>query len=223
MAEAGAAVVAVGRDKARLDNTTAEIRAAGRECVGVVADITSDDAPARIVGAAVQSFGGLDCLVHNAGIFHYGALSETSLSDLDLQYATHLRAPFALTREALPQLGPGSAVLVIGSNLAHHGMANTSAYSASKGGVEALVRALAVELGPRGIRVNSLSPGVTRTPMTTSITDSPSATAGVLAATPIGRLGETDDIAAAATFLCSDAASFIVGTSLVIDGGQSVR
>lgn len=218
---AGARVVLVGRDRQRLAATTRGVREAGTECIELTADITADGAGEKVVEAAVKAFGRIDSIVHNAGVLLLNSLEEATTEELDIQYRIHLRAPFELTKAALPHLGRGSSVVFIGSNLVHHGLPGTSTYSASKGGVEALARTLAIELAPRGIRVNVLSPGVTRTPMTVRITEHPEVLKAVLAVTPIGRLGEVEDIAAAVTFLTSDAAGFIVGATLLIDGGQS--
>ena len=223
LAAAGASVAVVGRDAVRLASTAEQIRAAGGTALEIIADVVDDAAPGRIVAETVAELGGIDLLVHNAGVFLMSGVDETDLDAFDAQFATHVRAPFALTQAALPHLGEGSSIVFVGSNLAHHGLAGTAAYSASKAAVEALSRTLAVELGPRGIRVNAVSPGVTRTPMTAQLTDDPGATAGVISVTPIGRLGEVEDIAAAVTYLSSDAAGFVVGTSLLVDGGQNAR
>lgn len=218
---AGARVVLVGRDRERLAATTKGVRESGAECIELAADITADGSAERVVEAAVKTFGRVDSLVHNAGVLLLNSLEEATTEELDIQYRIHLRAPFELTKAALPHLGKGSSIVFIGSNLVHHGLPGSSTYSASKGGVEALARTFAIELAPRGIRVNVLSPGVTRTPMTVRITDHPEVLKAVLEVTPIGRLGEVEDIAAAVAFLISDAAGFIVGATLLIDGGQS--
>lgn len=221
LALAGARVVLVGRDRERLAATTKALRTGGAECIELKADITADGAAEKVVEAAVKAFGRIDSLVHNAGVLLLNSLDEASTEELDIQYRIHLRAPFELTRAALPHLGKGSSIVFIGSNLVHHGLPGSATYSASKGGVEALARTLAIELAPRGIRVNVLSPGVTRTPMTVRITEHPEVLKAVLAVTPIGRLGEVEDVAAAVAFLTSDAAGFVVGATLLIDGGQS--
>jgi NAD(P)-dependent dehydrogenase (short-subunit alcohol dehydrogenase family) len=223
LAAAGAQVVVTGRDADRLAATAAGIRADGGECLEVVGDIQQDGETARVVDAAVGRYGSIELLVHNAGIFLFKPLEATTLDELDAQYNTHVRAPFALTTAAVPHMPKGSAIVFIGSNLVHHGLEMTSAYSASKAATEALSQTLAVELGPKGIRCNVVSPGVTRTPMTQPLQDDPDMEAGVLSVTPIGRLGEVEDIADAVAYLGSDAAGFVTGATLIVDGGQNAR
>lgn len=218
---AGARVVAVGRDRDRLATTAETVRAAGAECREIVVDVTEDVAADRIVEGSLDAFGAIDCVVPNAGIFRGGHLLETTLEELDLQYATHIRAAFALTKAAVPHMLPGSSIVFIGSNLAHHGHPGTSAYSAVKGAVEVMARTLAVELGPKGIRVNAVSPGLVRTPMTVDVTQDASIEAAIVEATPIRRVGEVEDVAAAVTYLSSDLAGYVAGATLVIDGGSS--
>ena len=221
LAAAGANVVLTGRDAGRLGNTAAAIRSAGGECLEVVGDIQEDGEAARVVEAAVASYGSIELLVHNAGIFLFKPLEATTVEELDAQYNTHLRAPFALTTAAVAHMPKGSAIVFIGSNLAHHGLECTSAYSASKAAVEALSQTLAVELGPKGIRSNVVSPGVTRTPMTQQLQDTPEMEAGVISVTPIGRLGEVEDIADAVAYLASDAAASVTGAVLSVDRGTA--
>lgn len=223
LAGAGARVALTGRDAGRLSATAAAIRDAGGEALELVGDIQQGDEAARVVAATVQRWGSIELLVHNAGVFLFRPLEQTTLDELDTQYATHLRAPFALTAAAVPHMPAGSAIVFVGSNLAHHGLEMTSAYSASKAAVEALSQTLAVELGPKGIRCNVVSPGVTRTPMTQQLQDDPEMSAGVISVTPIGRLGEVEDIADAVGYLGSDASSWVTGATLVIDGGQNAR
>jgi NAD(P)-dependent dehydrogenase (short-subunit alcohol dehydrogenase family) len=218
LARAGANLVLVGRDQVRLTRAEAAVRAAGRDALTVVVDVTEPGAPDRMVQRTVERYGAIDMIIHSAGSFLFKPAAETSSDDLDRLLDVHVRAPFALARAALPHLRRGSSLVFIGSNLAHYALPGTSAYAASKAAEEALARNLAVELAPRGVRVNSISPGVIKTAMTAHL-QTPEATARVIAKIPLGRMGEPEDVAAAVTYLCSDAARHVTGTSLVIDGG----
>jgi NAD(P)-dependent dehydrogenase (short-subunit alcohol dehydrogenase family) len=220
MAGAGARVVLVARDGERLASLREEIMADGGECETVRADLTASDAAERIVAAALDAFGRIDCLVNNAGIFKVGPFAEAAPGDLDAQYAINVRAPYVLTQAVMPHLTSGATVIFIGSNLAQYALAGTAAYSATKGAVEAMARVLAIELAPRGIRVNTVAPGTIRTPMTSHL-DDPSLFEAEIGRTPARRIGAPADIAAAVLYLGSDASAFTVGSVLTIDGGAS--
>ncbi|HEY2700650.1 MAG TPA: SDR family oxidoreductase [Pseudonocardiaceae bacterium] len=217
-AACGADVVAIGRDKTRLDAVAEGIAAAGGTISPAAIDLTGDDGPRRAVEHALDAFGRLDIIVHNAGTFAFEVFAQTSLASLDSQWLSNVRAPFALMQAALPHLKPGSAVVFVGSNVTAVGFPQTAAYSATKGGVEAMARALSIELAPRGIRVNIVSPGMTRTRMTARFED-PVLEREALDATPTGTLGEPQDIANAVVFMSSDLSRYVLGTTLVVDGG----
>jgi NAD(P)-dependent dehydrogenase (short-subunit alcohol dehydrogenase family) len=224
MAEAGANLVLVGRDMERLRETVAAVTARGVAAEAVAVELTADEAPAAIVSAAVRRFGGLNVLVNCAGIFEPQPFETQPLESFDRQMAVNVRAPFALTQAALPYLRPGGAVVNISSIAGYSGFPQSAAYCASKGAVELMTRALAAELGPQGVRVNCVAPGNIRTPMN----------AGQFAAsreyersleekTPLGRIGETEDIAAAVVYLASPAAKFVNGASWLVDGGSAAQ
>lgn len=219
VATAGADVAIVGRDHARLEETAQRIREAGRTVASVAADLTDDDAGVRVVGAAVESLGGLDGIVHAAGIFDPQPFGDGGLEVLDRHLQANVRAPYGLTLAAIEHLRPGGSLVFISSIGGHVGFPECSAYGASKGAIEALVRSLAVEEAPNGVRVNAIAPGNVRTRMNAHLFEDPEYLAGELALTPLKRIGEVVDIAPAAAFLLSDAAAYITGTSLVIDGG----
>jgi NAD(P)-dependent dehydrogenase (short-subunit alcohol dehydrogenase family) len=224
MAEAGANLVLVGRDAARLQETIDAARARGVEAEPVIIELTADDAPATIVAAAIARFGGLNVLVNCAGIFEPMPFATQPLESFDRQMAVNVRAPFALTQAALPHLQPEGAVVNISSIAGYKGFPQSAAYCASKAAVELMTRALGSELGPLGVRVNCVAPGNIRTPMN----------AGQFAAsreyeqlleerTPLGRIGETEDIAAAVVYLASPAAKFVNGASWLVDGGWAAQ
>jgi NAD(P)-dependent dehydrogenase (short-subunit alcohol dehydrogenase family) len=171
------------------------------------------------VDSAIEAFGALDVVVHSAGLFWPKPFEDTSLDDLDAQWLLNVRVPFELSQVALPHLGPGSSILFISSIAGYVGFPNSSAYCATKGAVELLAKALAVELAPGQIRVNVIAPGNVRTPMNEHLLARPEYMEAMLDATPSRRIGEVADIAPFAVFLASDAASFMIGSSVLIDGG----
>lgn len=223
LGEAGADVVVVGRDAGRLRRCAEGVHEAGARSREVLADITADGAPQEIVGAALQAFGRVDVLVHSAALFEPMAVAETSPESLDRQWQTNVRAPFLLTQAALPHLGAGSAVIFISSIAGHVGFPSSVGYCATKGAVELMARALSLELSPLGIRANVIAPGNVRTPMNEHLRALPGYEEKVSGETPAGRFGEPEEIAAAVVFFASDAASFVHGASLLVDGGWIAR
>jgi NAD(P)-dependent dehydrogenase (short-subunit alcohol dehydrogenase family) len=223
LAEAGADVTIVGRDAERLAETAKAVEANARRALTVQADLTDPAAPEQITAEALRELGRLDALVNCAGVFEVGPFEE-SLDSLDRQWEANVRSPFALTQHAMPALRETrGSVLFLSSIAGHVGVATATAYCAAKGAVEALVRALAVEEAPNGVRVNAIAPGNVRTAMNQHFFANPAYEEAMLALTPAGRIGEVDDIAPAAVFLVSDAAAYITGTSLVIDGGWTAQ
>ncbi|MBO9521405.1 MAG: SDR family oxidoreductase [Nocardioidaceae bacterium] len=217
---AGAKVVCVGRDESRLGETVRAIEAAGGEAEAALADLAlTDDACASLVGRVLERFGRVDVVVHNAGVFEFGPFEETPVASLEEQWATNVRMPYALTQALLPHLEAGSAVVFVGSNVSRIGFPNSAAYSATKGAVEAMARCLAVELAPRGIRVNIVAPGMTRTQMTSRLDEDETLNQAAIAATPAGFIGEPQDIANAVVFLASESSRYVLGATLVVDGG----
>lgn len=221
-AKAGGRTVLVGRDDERLSTVAAQIREAGGECVSVAVDLTSDTAPTAVVERATDSYGGIDVIVHSAGIYEPTPIATTPIEAFDRAYAINLRAPFALTQAALPHMAPGGTVVFIGSISGHAGFANESAYAATKAAVDGMTRALAVELGPtRGIRVNCVAPGFTASPMNARFRKgSPDIVQRAVQSTLSGRLGDVADVAAAVLYIAS--ASQVYGVVLPIDGGYPV-
>lgn len=222
LGEAGAGVVLVGRSEQRLATAAAAVRATGADASTVSTDLRADGAPATIVAAALEQAGRIDILVHSAGIYAQASLADTTDEMLDDHWATNVRAPFRLTRAALPHLTRGSSVIFISSMSGHLGSPDDSAYCLSKGAVELLVKALASELGPQGIRVNAVAPGWVRTAMNEHLL-TPEVEREVHITTPAGRVGEVGDISPAVVYLASDAASYVHGLSLGVDGGFSVQ
>ncbi|MFD2470044.1 SDR family NAD(P)-dependent oxidoreductase [Amycolatopsis silviterrae] len=212
---AGAKVALVGRDSGRLGAVAGELAAAEP----IVADLATESGPQEVVDRAVARFGGIDVLVHAAGVFLPTPFADTTDEQLDAQWATNVRAPFRLTRAAAKHLGDGSSVIFVSSICGHVGFPNSSAYCATKGAVELLVKSLTAEFAPQGIRVNAVAPGNVRTSINAHLLADSDYERQMLDSTPAGRVGEVGDIAPAVAFLASPAASYIHGASLLIDGG----
>ncbi len=219
MAATGARTVLVGRSHERLERTRAEVEQAGSAPAVVDADLTDEEAPQRIVEEAISAFGSIDALVHSAGIFEPIPFLETPLQSVDRQWAVNVRAPYALTQAAVPHMKRDGSILFISSIAGRVGFPNSAAYCATKGAVELMARALSMELAPVGIRVNALAPGNIRTPMNQHLLASREYEQAMLDHTPYGRVGVVDDVAPVAVFLASDAARYIHGESLLVDGG----
>jgi NAD(P)-dependent dehydrogenase (short-subunit alcohol dehydrogenase family) len=219
MSEAGAKVVLVGRDEQRL----ARCAALCREHHIVAIDLIDDEAPGRIVAETIDIFGAIDSVVCSAGIFWPKPLAEAPLEDFDMQWRVNVRAPYALAQAALPYLKRDSSITFVSSIAGHVAFPNSAAYCATKGAIEQLTKALATELAPQGIRINALAPGNIRTPMNEDLLKSKEYEQMYLDNTPYGRVGVVEDVAPVAVFLASDAARYIHGESLLVDGGWAAR
>ena len=226
LAGAGANVVVGGRTQASLDATVAQVQAAGREGLAVVADATEEADAERLVREAVQRFGRLDILVNAVGggagkVLHNAEVYPRSDWDwiMDLNVRSTVVPTQAAARQMITQ-GGGGRILNISSVRGNLGIkAGYSAYVAAKGAINSLTRQWATEWAPHGIRVNAIMPTFVDTPQVASLLADPEFKAGIVNRIPLGRVGETRDIVGPAIFLCSDAASFVTGQILGIDGG----
>jgi NAD(P)-dependent dehydrogenase (short-subunit alcohol dehydrogenase family) len=223
LAGADASVVLVGRDGERLDTVRDRIAAAGGTASAVIADVTDEAAPQRIVDAALEAYGGVDCIVACAGVFLLAPPDE-SLELLDRQWLTNVRAPFALAVAALPELRRRRGSIVFLSSIAGQvGFPTASAYCATKGAIEMLTPSLAVEEAPNGVRVNAIAPGNIETPMNAHLMADPGYLQAMLDATPMGRNGRAPEIAPLVVLLASDTSSYTTGASVLVDGGWAAR
>jgi NAD(P)-dependent dehydrogenase (short-subunit alcohol dehydrogenase family) len=231
LAKAGAHVIVhYGKSASEADSLVAEIRSGGGRADALEADLAVPAGPsalAKQVGAIVGSR--LDILVLNAGTAKAGPMEDHTMEDFDLMFATNVRGPFFLLQQLLPLLGEGSSVILV-SSLAGHavpgnpGQAATPsipAYAATKGAVDTLVRHWASSLGPRGIRVNAVAPGMIQTDMSRSLKTE----AGrelVLGMQALKRVGLPSDVADVIVFLASEGARWITGVTLPVDGGSKL-
>lgn len=229
-AKEGAKIALTGRRAAQGDAVVARIRAAGGEAVFIQADLNDTTAIPGVVAEVVGTYGRLDVAFNNAGTATGGPISSMDEAAWDRVVDTNLKTAFFCLKAEAEQMKKqgGGAIAFNGSVLASIAFPGTSVYGASKGGITALTRAAAVELGPLGIRVNSVNPSITRTPLTMGMIKAaedgaeshPFAPPGSI---PLGRLAEPEEIAEAALFLLSDRASYINGHALIVDGGQSAK
>jgi NAD(P)-dependent dehydrogenase (short-subunit alcohol dehydrogenase family) len=194
--------------------------------LAIEGDVASEDAARRAVEQTVAHFGALDVLVNNAGIEVSGPIASLNSEAWDRQLAVNLKGAFLLCKHAIPRMqGRGGAIINISSVRAFVSYPGGAAYDSSKAALIAFTRALALDHGKDGIRVNAICPGYVDTPMTEewlkTVPDRNETMRQVLAVHPLGRIGTPRDIAEVALFLASDAAGFITGTALVVDGGMS--
>ena len=230
LARAGAAVMLSDLNSTAGEVVAAQITASGGRAAFIVHDVSSEDGWATTVTATTGAFGRLDILVNNAGIVgNQLDLMTHSLADWRRILAVNLDGVFLGMRAVGPIMAAqgGGSIINLSSILGKVGMANTSAYCASKGGVLMLTKAAAVEWAPLGIRVNSVHPGFIDTPM---VADALHASengnemrSAIIAAHPLGRLGVPREIADAIVFLASDEASFMTGAEMVVDGGFTAQ
>ena len=221
LAEAGADVAAHGNSRPT-DDTCARIRAAGRRALPLVGDMALAETPDRLVRETVAGLGALDIVVNNAGIIRRGPAADTSDEDWQAVIDVDLHGVFRLCRAAGRQMlaaGRGGKIVNIASLLSFQGGINVPAYTAAKSAVAGLTRALANEWAPRGINVNAVAPGYTRTDNTEALQKDATRSRQILERIPAGRWAEPEDMAGAVVFLASQEAEYVHGQVLAVDGG----
>jgi NAD(P)-dependent dehydrogenase (short-subunit alcohol dehydrogenase family) len=221
LASLGAQVLLVARSQADVDATVSEL---GDRVTGVAADVTSAAGRARIV-AAVRARGPLHVLVHNAGSNVRSKLIGYDDQTIEHLIALNLTAPVLLSRDLYPELraAAGASVIHVGSIAGQIALPTGVAYAAAKAGLAQVARTLALEWARDGIRVNTVAPWYTRTPLVEPLLSRPETLAAILGRTPLGRIAEPHEVATAVAFLAMPAASYITGHCLVVDGGMSIQ
>ncbi|GAA0463215.1 glucose 1-dehydrogenase [Streptomyces sp. NPDC046215] len=215
----GAHVVITGRDQARLDSAAAHLGAGPDRLLAVRADVA---APADLDGLVRRTAAwrdGLDVVFANAGVAVFQPTHEVTETDFDHVVDVNFKGVFFTVQKVLPLLRERGSIVINASWTLHRGLAAASVYAASKAAVHSLTRTLGADLAPRGIRVNSVSPGYIDTPMYRDVMPDPAVEALVAADIPLRSLGSPQDVAAAVAFLASGDAAYITGQDLVIDGG----
>ncbi|MFF5988312.1 SDR family NAD(P)-dependent oxidoreductase [Prauserella flavalba] len=225
LAEAGARVTVAARTATELDRFVAEQREAGREALACPTDITDAAAVERMAEATVERFGQVDILVNNSGIVATTPLLDQEPGEWDRVIATNLRGVYLATRAVGRHFvaQKSGKVVNIASNFALQGVAHHAAYSASKAGVLAFTRSMAIEWARYGIQVNAIAPGYFATDLNADMRADAAATEKVLKAIPARRMGETGEIKPWLLLLAGPESDFMTGEHIVLDGGQTVR
>lgn len=222
-AEQGADVAICGRRLERIEQTAAQVEAAGRRCVAVQADTSKPEDCERFAQTALDELGRIDVLINNAGIGTAVPMTRESPEQFEQVIDVNLNGVYWMSQSAVRRMERGASIVNISSIIADwSGGLPQAAYSASKAGVLGLTRDLAVQLtGRKGIRVNAIQPGYFPTEMTDQQEETYMEHIADMA--PIGRTGDVSELVNATIFIASDAASYITGTSLVVDGGLTVK
>lgn len=225
-AREGATVVLAGRRSAEIEAVAAEIAALGGDALAVPTDVSKEDDIRRLIDTAIDRYGRLDAAFNNAGILgNFAPIVEQTSADFDAVIATNLRGVWLSIKyeiEAFLAGGTGGSIVNTSSWLAKGALAGSSSYSASKGALDALVRAVAIEYGPKGVRINNINPGIIDTPMARSGWSDDSAFVPFIEHTPAKRAGQPDDAGDVAVWLSTDEARFVTGQSILVDGGYTI-
>jgi NAD(P)-dependent dehydrogenase (short-subunit alcohol dehydrogenase family) len=224
-ARRGARVAVVARRKPEVEAVVEEIRSFGGEAFGISADIADPEQVTAMVEQAVSHYGRLDVAFNNAGIIgKWAAIDDLSSEDFDHAIGVNLRGTWHCIRAEVAQMkrqGEGGAIVNTSSWLAQGALRGSALYSMTKAGLDVLVKSLTFELSEQQIRINNVAPGVIDTPMTSASTEA-DALSALIGQTPMKRLGTSDEVAEAAVWMCSPAAGFVTGQSLLVDGGYTI-
>lgn len=223
-AQRGAAVVLAGRREAELQVVAAEIGAAGGRAWVQPTDVSQESEIQSLIETTVSRFGRLDAAFNNAGVMGTMApITDLSAADFDAVMTVNLRGVWLLIRAevaAMRSLGQGGAIVNTSSFLSRAATPGTSIYSASKAALDAMILAVALDVGPDGIRINNVAPGAIQTPMMEGTP--PDVQAALAARAALKRMGTPEDVGDVATWLCTDEARYVTGQSLLVDGGFTI-
>lgn len=220
-AVAGANLILVARPSGELEQLTQQLQAQGASAMASPCDVTDDERVARLF----ESLDRCDVLVNNAGMNRPQPFVDVDLRTLDEMLTLNVRSTFVVAQAAVRRMvraGSG-AIVNMTSQMGHVGSINRTVYCMTKHAIEGLTKAMAVELAPQGVRVNSVAPTYVETPMTKPFFENDAFKQEVLRKIPLGRIGTMEEVAAAVLFLASPAASLITGTSLLVDGGYTAQ
>ncbi len=217
----GAAVAVLDIDPHAAAETVETIRAEGGEALAVTVDIAEEASVRAGIERTVAAYGGLDFAVNNAGLAsHHRRLDEMTLDEFQRVIGVNLAGTFLCMKYELPLLAGGGAIVNVASNGGLYAIPTAPAYVAAKHGIVGLTKVAAVDYADRGIRINAVCPGPTLTPGFEQVAAGTDMIARQAAGTPLGRLATPEEAAAAAVWLCSDAASYVTGIALSVDGGR---
>lgn len=221
----GAQVAVIDLRADAAEAVAAEIRAAGGTAVAIAADVSSEADVLRLIAATVEAFGGVDVVFNNAGIIRRSTVVETTEEEWDRVFGVNVKSIFLMCKHVVPLMAAagGGSIVNTGSGWGLKGGGRAISYCASKGAVVNMTRALAIDHGPQGIRVNSVNPGDVNTGMlleeARQLDQDAQAFLAESADRPLGRMGQPSEIAAAVVWLASDESSYVTGSALVVDGG----
>ncbi|ABE35680.1 short chain dehydrogenase family protein [Paraburkholderia xenovorans LB400] len=219
-ADGAKVVVNYATSKSGADAVVQAITDAGGQAVATQGDVSNSAHAKRLVDTAIATYGKLDILVNNSGVYEFGALNEVTETQFRRMFDINVLGLLLMTQAASAQLGEGGSIINIGSGVTAITPPGTAVYTATKGAVDVITGVLAKELGPRKIRVNSVNPSLTATEGTQSAGMLASEfEAGIVAQTPLGRLGQPQDIADVVAFVASDDARWLTGEKIIAGGG----